>query len=158
MTRSPSRAPVMCATPRSRLRRHLRRRLRSCAPLLDPGSAGIFVVGSAHVRHSSIPAPPASSSSAPLMCATPRSRLRRHLRRRRASRGHYHGLRRPVLINSHGSATFPAEPALVEATERCPAGTETVDRDLPGANPAGDGDRAGHVGAPHPTGKPVLGG
>ena len=70
--------------------------------------------------------------------------------------GQSHGFRLHVLTNSHNSTAFSAEPALVEATERRPAGTETVDRDLPGANPAGDGDRTVHVGAPHRTGKPVL--
>ncbi|MBO0882943.1 MAG: hypothetical protein J2P17_21920, partial [Mycobacterium sp.] len=59
--------------------------LQSSAPLPNPGYAGIIVIGSSHRRHSSIPATPASSSSAPVIGATPQSRLRRHHRHRRAS-------------------------------------------------------------------------
>ncbi|EUA50939.1 molybdenum cofactor synthesis domain protein [Mycobacterium xenopi 3993] len=70
---SSSPAHVISATPLSRLRRHHRRQRTSSAPLLDPGSAGIIVASARHQRHSSIPAPPASSSPAHVISATPRS-------------------------------------------------------------------------------------
>ena len=53
------------------------------------------------------------------------------------------------------SAALTAEPAQLEAAERRVAGTDAVDRDLAGADAAGNADGPVHVAAPHRAGKSV---
>src|SRR5947209_19658995 len=58
------------------------------------------------------------------------------------------GLHLHVLVQRADPATLPTEAAQLEAAERGVTRTDAVDRDLPGADPAGHADGPIDVGAP----------
>src|ERR1700731_3087762 len=70
--------------------------------------------------------------------------------------GNPDGLQLHVLVQPAHSATLATEPAQLEAAERGVTGTHPVDRDLTGADAAGDADGPVHVTAPDRAGEPVA--